>query len=194
MPPADRIAAFDNDGTQWVEQPLPQFDFVFGKWSQFVFGKWAQEVKEDPALKQQQPYRAIFERDPAFFQCVATQESAPASRSTPNQGLGRDLRTEPDRRNYTAHLTVGFATVPDLKALQAEPFDEFDVHQSAWPSITSATTEPPAAGSGTCHSPPEAKPTPTIAASWPAAKDIVHAARVTQLATTLAPTTAAPRK
>ena len=68
MPPADRIAAFDNDGTLWVEQPLPQFDFVFGK--------WAQEVKEDPALAQQQPYRAIFERDPAFFQGVATQESA----------------------------------------------------------------------------------------------------------------------
>ena len=33
--PADRIAAFDNDGTLWVEQPLPpQFDFVFGKWAQ----------------------------------------------------------------------------------------------------------------------------------------------------------------
>ncbi len=27
---ADRIATFDNDGTLWVEQPLPpQFDFVF---------------------------------------------------------------------------------------------------------------------------------------------------------------------
>lgn len=32
VPPADRIASFDNDGTLWVEQPLPpQFDFVFGK-------------------------------------------------------------------------------------------------------------------------------------------------------------------
>ena len=30
--------------------------------------------------------------------------------------------------NYTAHLTVGLATVADLKAMQAEPFDEFDVH------------------------------------------------------------------
>jgi len=29
--------------------------------------------------------------------------------------------------NYTAHLTVGFATVTDLKALQTQPFDEFDV-------------------------------------------------------------------
>jgi len=52
-----------------VEQPLPpQFDFVFGK--------WAQEVKQDPSLADQQPYKAIFERDPAFFQGVATQEPA----------------------------------------------------------------------------------------------------------------------
>ena len=69
VPPADRVAAFDNDGTLWVEQPLPpQFDFVFGR--------WAQEVKQDPSLAAQQPYKAIFERDPAFFQGVATQEPA----------------------------------------------------------------------------------------------------------------------
>jgi hypothetical protein len=30
--------------------------------------------------------------------------------------------------NYTAHLTVGLASVEDLKAMQAEPFDAFDVH------------------------------------------------------------------
>jgi hypothetical protein len=36
---------------------------------------------------------------------------------------------DPDQigANYTAHLTVGLATVEDLKAMQAEPFDEFDV-------------------------------------------------------------------
>jgi len=67
--PADRIATFDNDGTLWVEQPLPpQFDFVFGT--------WAKEIKQDPALAQQQPYKAILERDPAFFQGLATQEPA----------------------------------------------------------------------------------------------------------------------
>jgi phosphoglycolate phosphatase-like HAD superfamily hydrolase len=66
---ADRIAAFDNDGTLWVEQPLPpQFDFVFKT--------WAAEVKRDPSLAGMQPYKAIFERDPAFFQGVATQEPA----------------------------------------------------------------------------------------------------------------------
>jgi hypothetical protein len=35
----------------------------------------------------------------------------------------------PDR--YTAHLTVGFATLADLEAIEAEPFDAFDVHPAA---------------------------------------------------------------
>ena len=55
---ADRIATFDNDGTLWVEQPIPpQLDFVFGH--------WAEEIKADPSLAEQQPYKAIIARDPA---------------------------------------------------------------------------------------------------------------------------------
>jgi phosphoserine phosphatase len=64
---ADRIAAFDNDGTLWVEQPLPpQFDFVFRK--------WAEEVKADPSLAERQPYKAVITRDQAFFASVANQD------------------------------------------------------------------------------------------------------------------------
>jgi len=64
---ADRIATFDNDGTLWVEQPLPpQFDFVFRK--------WAEEIKADPSLAGQQPYKAIVEKDPAFFAGLAVQD------------------------------------------------------------------------------------------------------------------------
>jgi phosphoglycolate phosphatase-like HAD superfamily hydrolase len=67
VPPADRVAAFDNDGTLWVEQPLPpQFDFVFRK--------WGEEVKADPSLAGKQPYRALIERDPEFLCGVATQD------------------------------------------------------------------------------------------------------------------------
>ena len=44
----------------------PQFDFVFGK--------WAEEVKADPSLAAQQPYKAIIEKDPAFFVGLATQD------------------------------------------------------------------------------------------------------------------------
>jgi phosphoglycolate phosphatase-like HAD superfamily hydrolase len=67
VPVADRIATFDNDGTLWVEQPLPpQFDFVFRK--------WAEEIKADPSLADQQPYKAIVEKDPAFFAALAIQD------------------------------------------------------------------------------------------------------------------------
>jgi phosphoglycolate phosphatase-like HAD superfamily hydrolase len=67
VPAADRIAAFDNDGTLWVEQPLPpQFDFVFRK--------WGEEIKADPSLAGQQPYKAIIERDMAFLGGVAVQD------------------------------------------------------------------------------------------------------------------------
>ncbi|MFJ1706949.1 HAD family hydrolase [Kitasatospora sp. NPDC088346] len=65
--PADRIAAFDNDGTLWVEQPLPpQFDFVFRAWEE--------EVKADPSLASRQPYKALVERDQGFFEGLATQD------------------------------------------------------------------------------------------------------------------------
>jgi phosphoglycolate phosphatase-like HAD superfamily hydrolase len=64
---ADRIATFDNDGTLWVEQPLPpQFDFVFRK--------WGEEVKQDPSLASRQPYKAIIEKDMSFLGAVAVQD------------------------------------------------------------------------------------------------------------------------
>ena len=64
---ADRIATFDNDGTLWVEQPLPpQFDFVFRK--------WGEEIKQDPSLASMQPYKAIIERDMTFFERLAVQD------------------------------------------------------------------------------------------------------------------------
>lgn len=67
--PADRIAAFDNDGTLWVEQPIPpQFDFVFRKWQL--------EVEADPSLAERQPYKALIENDVEFFEGVATQDPA----------------------------------------------------------------------------------------------------------------------
>jgi phosphoserine phosphatase len=64
---ADRIATFDNDGTLWVEQPLPpQFDFVFRR--------WAEEVKADPSLAAEQPYKGLIEKDMTFLAGVATQD------------------------------------------------------------------------------------------------------------------------
>jgi len=57
VPVADRFTTFDNDGTLWVEQPTPpQFDFVFAH--------WAEEIKQDPSLATQQPYKPLVDKDP----------------------------------------------------------------------------------------------------------------------------------
>jgi len=67
VPPADRIATFDNDGTMWVEQPAPpQADFLIRAWTK--------ALKDNPSLGTRQPWKAIIEHDEAFFQGLATQD------------------------------------------------------------------------------------------------------------------------
>ena len=56
VPPAERIAVFDNDGTLWCEQPC-QVQFFFGH------DRLAALVKHDPSLAQRQPFRAYLEND-----------------------------------------------------------------------------------------------------------------------------------
>ena len=65
--PADRIAAFDNDGTLWVEQPMPPQ-------APFLLDKLATQVQADPALAEVEPYRSIIQRDPEFLGGLARQE------------------------------------------------------------------------------------------------------------------------
>ena len=56
VPPAERIAAFDNDGTLWCEKPLyVQADFLFRRWKEMAAA--------DPALLERQPYKAVVEGD-----------------------------------------------------------------------------------------------------------------------------------
>jgi phosphoserine phosphatase len=56
VPPIDRIATFDNDGTLWCEKPLYiQADFVFRR--------FAEMVREDPRRADEQPYKAVVEGD-----------------------------------------------------------------------------------------------------------------------------------
>jgi phosphoglycolate phosphatase-like HAD superfamily hydrolase len=56
VPPAERVAVFDNDGTLWSEKPIPiQLDFTLFR--------MAELAEADPSLKKQQAYRAAVERD-----------------------------------------------------------------------------------------------------------------------------------
>ena len=56
VPPSERIATFDNDGTLWCEKPLyVQADFIFRRFMEMV--------REDPQLAKEQPYKAVVEGD-----------------------------------------------------------------------------------------------------------------------------------
>jgi phosphoserine phosphatase len=112
VPLADRIATFDNDGTLWVEQPLPpQFDFVFGH--------WAEEIKADPSLAQKQPYRAIIEKDAAFLAGVATQD--PATVKALLEAFGRSWKgTTPEEFESQVRHWLDTAKQPKLGVRYAE--------------------------------------------------------------------------
>ena len=56
VPPSERIATFDNDGTLWCEQPL-QVQFFFGR------DRLKALADADPSLKERQPFKAYIERD-----------------------------------------------------------------------------------------------------------------------------------
>jgi phosphoserine phosphatase len=65
VPPAERIATFDNDGTLWCEKPVyVQADFVFRRWRAMVAA--------DPALADEQPYKALVENDRAWLADLMT--------------------------------------------------------------------------------------------------------------------------
>jgi phosphoglycolate phosphatase-like HAD superfamily hydrolase len=66
IPPADRIAAFDNDGTLWVEQPAPAQ-------TGFLLDKLVEQVKAVPSLAAEEPYKAIVTKDPVYMKALAQQ-------------------------------------------------------------------------------------------------------------------------
>lgn len=56
IPPADRIACFDNDGTLWTEMPMPFQLF-------FVFDQIKVLAPQHPEWKDQQPFKGVLEGD-----------------------------------------------------------------------------------------------------------------------------------
>jgi hypothetical protein len=59
VPPQDRIATFDNDGTLWCEMPVVELAFTLSRLK-------ALEAK-DPTLKDKQPFKAALEGDKEYF-------------------------------------------------------------------------------------------------------------------------------
>ena len=56
VPPEERIAVFDNDGTLWCEKPVyVQLDFTMRR--------WVEMVRENPALADEQPWKTAVAQD-----------------------------------------------------------------------------------------------------------------------------------
>jgi len=56
VPPADRVAVFDNDGTLWCERPMPVQ-------LHFIVDRWAKAALRDPSLADHEPYASALAGD-----------------------------------------------------------------------------------------------------------------------------------
>jgi phosphoglycolate phosphatase-like HAD superfamily hydrolase len=69
VPPEERVAVFDNDGTLWCEKPVPiQLDFILRR--------FVEMAEADPALRDRQPWKAAVERDHAWFSALMEEHYA----------------------------------------------------------------------------------------------------------------------
>src|SRR5215216_37843 len=65
VPPEERVAVFDNDGTLWCEKPMPiQLDFILRR--------LAVMAEEDPSLRGRQPWQAAYTQDFGWLGQVVT--------------------------------------------------------------------------------------------------------------------------
>ncbi|TCC07824.1 HAD family hydrolase [Kribbella soli] len=65
VPPSERIAVFDNDGTLWCEKPMP---LELG----FILQRLAEMAERDPSLRARQPWQAARDKDYAWLGGVIT--------------------------------------------------------------------------------------------------------------------------
>lgn len=63
VPPVERIATFDNDGTLWLEKPL----YIQLQHGLHAVGKMA---AEKPEVRDRQPFKAVYEKDAAWLHKV----------------------------------------------------------------------------------------------------------------------------
>ena len=65
VPPDERIAVFDNDGTLWCEKPMP---VELG----FILQRLAEMAEQDASLRDRQPWKAARDKDYAWLSGVIT--------------------------------------------------------------------------------------------------------------------------
>jgi phosphoglycolate phosphatase-like HAD superfamily hydrolase len=93
VPPAERIAVFDNDGTLWCEQPLQTQVF-------FLIDRVKELAARDPTLKEREPFKALLELDLKTLMGLGKQAIFELVFAT-HSGM-RDEEFEPIARNWLA--------------------------------------------------------------------------------------------
>jgi FMN phosphatase YigB (HAD superfamily) len=69
VPPEERVAVFDNDGTLWCEKPMPiQADFILRRLYEMA--------QADPGLRRRQLWKAAYERDYGWLATVLAEHYA----------------------------------------------------------------------------------------------------------------------
>ena len=88
VPPAERVAVFDIDGTLWCEKPMPiQADFILRRLSEMA--------QADPQLRGRQPWKAAYERDYGWLgQVLAEAEARIAAARTEAMTQVRGIAAE----------------------------------------------------------------------------------------------------
>jgi phosphoserine phosphatase len=81
VPPVERVAVFDNDGTLWCEKPMPiQLDFILRR--------LAAMADQDPELRTRQPWQAAHTRDYGWLGQVITKHYHGDDRELPVLAAG----------------------------------------------------------------------------------------------------------
>ena len=99
VPPEERVAVFDNDGTLWCEKPMPIQ-------AAFLLREVGAMAEADPSLRDRQPWKAVVTKDHAWLEGVITKHY---------QGDDRDLRVMADglMRAYEGMEVEAFQTAAE---------------------------------------------------------------------------------
>ena len=99
VPPAGRVATFDNDGTLWREQPL-QIQFFF------AFDRVKQLSAKDPTMSERHPFKAVLEHDCNTLFGLGEMRLSPVF-------MARDSATPPPTRRKPASAGGGWDSKGD---------------------------------------------------------------------------------
>ena len=81
VPPAERVAVYDNDGTLWCEKPMPiQLDFILRR--------LAEMAAAEPELRERQPWKAAYEHDYGWLGRVVAEHYAGDDTNVRTLGAG----------------------------------------------------------------------------------------------------------